>query len=187
VVGVVGNVRKWKGQEIMVRAAALIKQKFPRVRVLLVGDCGEADKGYGRMLERLCDELGVRDTVIFTGFQRNAIDYMDLMDVVAHTSIHPEPFGIVTLEAMSLAKPLVSTTIGGPAEVVLNGETGLLVDAGKPELLANAICSLLADRAKATEFGKRGYDRLHQHFGIRKNIDATMAVYRNVLRLPEAA
>jgi glycosyltransferase involved in cell wall biosynthesis len=185
VTGVVGNIRKWKGQEVMVRAAALLKKRFPRVRVMLVGDCGEADKGYGRMLDRLCEELGVKDTVVFTGFQKNAIDYMRLMDVVGHTSIHPEPFGIVTLEAMSLAKPLVSTTIGGPAEVVLNGETGLLVEAGKPELLAEALGSLLADRAKAMEFGRRGLERLHQHFGIRKNIDATEAVYRRILRLPD--
>ena len=187
VVGVVGNIRQWKGQVVMVRAAALLKQKFPRVRVLLVGDCGAADKKYGDMLASLCRELGIEDTVIFTGFQKNAIDYMGLMDVVAHTSVHPEPFGIVTLEAMSLAKPLVSTTHGGPAEVVVNGQTGLLVEAGKPELLANAIGSLLDDRAKAVEFGRQGFERLNQHFGIRKNIDATMAIYRGVLRLPEAA
>ncbi|HEY6125549.1 MAG TPA: glycosyltransferase family 4 protein [Steroidobacteraceae bacterium] len=187
VVGVVGNIREWKGQVVMVRAAALLKQKFPRLRVLLVGACGEADKAYGDMLAKLARELGIEDSVIFTGFQSNAIDYMGLMDVVAHTSVHPEPFGIVTLEAMSLSKPLVSTTHGGPAEVVVNGETGLLVEAGKPELLAAAIGSLLADRAKATEFGRKGYERLNQHFGIRKNIDATMAVYRSVLRLPDAA
>jgi glycosyltransferase involved in cell wall biosynthesis len=120
--------------------------------------------------------------VIFTGFQRNAIDYMSLMDVVAHTSIHPEPFGIVTLEAMSLGKPLVSTTIGGPAEVVINGETGLLVDAGRPELLANAIASLLHDRARAAEFGRKGLARLREHFGIDKNIAATTQVYHRVLQ-----
>jgi glycosyltransferase involved in cell wall biosynthesis len=187
VVGVVGNIREWKGQVVMVRAAALLKQKFPRLRVLLVGDCGEADKAYGDMLAKLCRELELEDTVIFTGFQKNAIDYMGLMNVVAHTSVHPEPFGIVTLEAMSLSKPLVSTTHGGPAEVVLNGQTGLLVEAGKPVLLANAIASLLDDKAKAVEFGRKGFERLNQHFGIRKNIDATMAVYRSVLRLPEAA
>lgn len=187
VVGVVGNIREWKGQVVMVRAAALLKPKFPRLRVLLVGDCGAADKAYGDMLANLCRELGIQDTVIFTGFQKNAIDYMGLMDVVAHTSVHPEPFGIVTLEAMSLSKPLVSTTHGGPAEVVVNGQTGLLVEAGKPELLADAIASLLADRAKAAEFGRKGFERLNQHFGIRKNIDATMSVYRSVLRLPEAA
>ncbi len=187
VVGVVGNLRTWKGQEIMVRATALLKDRFPRLRCVLVGDCGERDKKYGEMLNNLCRELGVTEHVIFAGFQRNAIDYMGLMDVVAHTSIEPEPFGIVTLEAMSLSKPLVSTTIGGPAEVVVSGETGLLVEAGKPEQLANAIASLLADQARAAEYGRKGFARLQQHFGIAKNIAATTAVYRQVLRLPDAA
>jgi len=187
VVGVVGNIRQWKGQVVMVRAAALLKPQFPKLRVLLVGDCGEADKSYGDMLANLCRELKLEDTVIFTGFQKNAIDYMGLMDVVAHTSVHPEPFGIVTLEAMSLSKPLVSTTHGGPAEVVVNGQTGLLVEAGKPELLAAAVASLLEDKSRATEFGRKGFERLTQHFGIRKNIDATMAVYHRILGLPEAA
>jgi glycosyltransferase involved in cell wall biosynthesis len=187
VIGVVGNIRQWKGQEVMVRAMALLKHKIPKLRCVLVGDCGERDKQYGAKLNNLCRELGVTEHVIFAGFQRNAIDYMSLMDVVAHTSIHPEPFGIVTLEAMSLAKPLVSTTIGGPAEVVVNGETGLLVEAGKPDQLADAIASLLADEPRAAEYGRKGLARLHQHFGIAKNVAATTAVYRQVLRLPDAA
>jgi glycosyltransferase involved in cell wall biosynthesis len=181
VVGVVGNIRKWKGQETMVRAMALLRKKFPRVRCVLVGDCGVADRHYGEKLENIAKDLGVTDAIIFTGFQRNSIDYMGLMDVVCHTSIHPEPFGIVTLEAMSLAKPLVSTTIGGPAEVVINGETGLLVDPGEPELLANAIATFLGDPKKAAEAGRRGYERLHSHFGIQKNLDQTVEVYRSIL------
>ncbi len=77
------------------------------------------------------------------------------MDVVTHTSVHPEPFGIVTLEAMSRSKPLVSTTIGGPAEVVVNGETGLLVDAGKPELLAARHRQPVSDRERAARSAAR--------------------------------
>lgn len=181
VIGVVGNIRRWKGQETIVRATALLRAKYPRLRCVLVGDCGVADRHYGQLLENIAKELHIEDAIVFTGFQRNSIDYMNLMDVVAHTSIHPEPFGIVTLEAMSLGKPLVSTTIGGPAEVVISGETGLLVDPGKPQLLADALDTYLADRSKAAEAGRRGYERLHRHFGIQKNLDQTVEVYRSIL------
>lgn len=181
VIGVVGNVRQWKGQETLVRATALLKSSYPDIRCMLVGDCGEADRYYGDHLERLCKELGVVDNIIFTGFQRNAIDYMELMDVVTHTSVHPEPFGVVTLEAMSRAKPLVSTTIGGPAEVVINGETGLLVEPGKPELLAAAVKSFLSDMERAKAIGQRGYERLHSHFSMQQNLDKTMQVYSQLL------
>jgi glycosyltransferase involved in cell wall biosynthesis len=181
IVGVVGNIRRWKGQETLVRATALLKRDFPNIRCLLVGDCGAADKDYGAELERICRESGIVENVVFTGFQKNAIDYMELMDVVAHTSIHPEPFGIVTLEAMSRRKPLVSTTIGGPAEVVISGETGLLVDPGKPELLAEAIGIFLLDRARAQVIAERGYERLNRHFSMQQNLDKTMRVYSEVL------
>ena len=165
----------------IVRATALLRPNYPRLRCVLVGDCGVADRHYGQLLEDIAKELHIEEAIVFTGFQRNSIDYMNLMDVVAHTSIHPEPFGIVTLEAMSLAKPLVSTTIGGPAVVVIFVETGLLVDPGKPQLLADALDTYLADRNKAAEAGRRGYERLHRHFGIQKNLDQTLEVYRSIL------
>jgi glycosyltransferase involved in cell wall biosynthesis len=104
--------------------------------------------------------------------------------VVTHTSIHPEPFGIVTLEAMSRSKPLVSTTIGGPAEVVVNGESGLLVDPGKPEDLAAAVDRFLSDPEFARLTGKRGYERMATHFSMKQSIEKTMAVYAEILRLP---
>ena len=184
VIGVVGNIREWKGQETLVRATAILKQKYPEIRCVLVGDCGKADKEYGERIDRIARELGVAGNIILAGFQRNAIDYMELMDVVTHTSIHPEPFGIVTLEAMSRSKPLVSTTIGGPAEVVVNGESGLLVDPGKPADLAAAVDRFLSDPEYARLTGHRGYERMATHFSMKQSIDKTMAVYAEVLRLP---
>lgn len=184
VIGVVGNIREWKGQETLVRATAILKKKYPDIRCVLVGDCGKADQEYGDRLDRIAKELDVTGNIIKTGFQRNAIDYMELMDVVTHTSIHPEPFGIVTLEAMSRSKPLVSTTIGGPAEVVVNGESGLLVDPGKPADLAGAVERFLSDPEYARLTGKRGYERMAANFSMKQSIDKTMAVYAEVLRLP---
>lgn len=184
VIGVVGNIREWKGQETLVRATAILKKKYPDIRCVLVGDCGKADQEYGDRLDRIAKELDVTGNIIKTGFQRNAIDYMELMDVVTHTSIHPEPFGIVTLEAMSRSKPLVSTTIGGPAEVVVNGESGLLVDPGKPADLAGAVERFLSDPEYARLTGKRGYERMAMNFSMKQSIDKTMAVYAEVLRLP---
>jgi len=184
IVGVVGNIREWKGQETLVRATALLKNKYPQLRCLLVGDCGKADLAYGERLDRVARELGVADNIVLTGFQRNAIDYMQLMDVVTHTSIAAEPFGIVTLEAMSLSKPLISTTIGGPAEVVVSGESGLLVDPGKPQDLADAIDRFLNDPEYAARIGKQGYQRMATNFSMKHTVEKTMAVYAEILRLP---
>lgn len=181
ITGVVGNIRTWKGQETIVRATAALRKRFPGIRCVLVGGHGPADAHYMERLRSLCDALEIESNVIFAGFQKNAIDYMRLMDVVAHTSVSPEPFGIVTLEAMSLGKPLVSTTIGGPAEVVVNGVTGILVEPGKPEVLAGAIARLLDDPGAAAEMGERGRRRLHEEFSLEKNLRRTLEVYERVL------
>lgn len=182
ITGVVGNIRTWKGQETIVRATAVLRQRFPGIRCILVGGHTAADREYMERLQSLCTTLDIEANVVFAGFQKNAIDYMRLMDVVAHTSISPEPFGIVTLEAMSLGKPLVSTTIGGPAEVVVNGVTGILVEPGDPDLLAQAISRLLDDPRAAAEMGENGLRRLHEEFSLEKNLRRTLAVYERVLR-----
>lgn len=181
VIGVVGNIREWKGQETLVRAMPTLVNRFPDLRCVLVGGSTAGDEAYRQRLVRLGADTGISGHVIFAGFQKNSIDYMRLMDVVCHTSTSPEPFGIVTLEAMSLAKPLVSTTIGGPAEVVISGETGILVEPGRPELLADAVSELLGDPSRATQMGRLGYERLVSHFSLDQNVAQTMAVYDKVL------
>ncbi|MGE0759294.1 MAG: glycosyltransferase family 4 protein [Pirellulaceae bacterium] len=181
VIGVVGNLRRWKGQETIVRAVGLLRTKFPTIRCVLTGGATPADAAYMERMKTIVVELGIESQVLFVGFQKNAIDYMRLMDVVAHTSTSPEPFGIVTLEAMSLGKPLVSTTIGGPAEVVVNGVTGILVEPGNPEALAGAISRLLDDSGAAVEMGERGRRRLHEEFSLEKNLRRTLEIYQRVL------
>jgi len=181
VIGVVGNLRTWKGQETIVRATALLRDRYPDIRCVLVGGQTESDTPYVERMKSAAAELGIVANVVFAGFQKNSIDYMRMMDVVAHTSTSPEPFGIVTLEAMAIAKPLVSTTIGGPAEVVKNGESGILVEPGRPELLARALAELLGDPERAAAMGRRGRERLDQHFSLAKNLRSTLDVYERVL------
>lgn len=181
VVGVVGNIKEWKGQETLVRALALLSDRHPTVRCILAGASAPRDEYYRARVEAVAQELGVADRVIFTGFQRNAIDYMNLMDVVVHTSTSPEPFGIVLLEAMLLSKPLISTTIGGPAEIVLHGTTGLLVEPGDAALLADAIDRMLGDPQSAMEMGRRGHERLLSEFSLERTLRETSASYDRIL------
>ena len=181
VIGVVGNVKYWKGQETIVRAMALLKDEFPDLKCILVGGTADSDMEYLDRQKNLCNELGIEDAVIFAGFQKNAIDYMNMMDIVVHTSVDPEPFGIVTLEALSLSKPYISTTVGGPAEVIENGKSGLLVDPGRPDLLADAIRTFLRDPDYALQCAINGNKRLLSDFTFDKNLEQTVAVYDRIL------
>lgn len=183
VIGVVGNIKYWKGQETIVRATAELVKKYPNIRCILVGAVPvKLDGGdYKNNLDNLCREFNIERNVIFTDFQENPIDYMNLMDIVVHTSVDPEPFGIVLLEAMLLSKPLISTTIGGPAEIVVNNKSGVLIQPGDPKLLATAVDNLLSDPEQAQEIGKQGYKRLMDEFTIEKNAEKTMKIYKSIL------
>lgn len=183
VIGVVGNIKFWKGQETIVRATALIKKHHPNIICILVGATSGPDMTYRRKLEDLTGELCITDNIIFAGFQTNPIDYMNMMDIVVHTSIAPEPFGIVTLEALSIAKPYISTTIGGPAEVIENGKSGLLVEPGKAELLADALQRFLVSPEYAKMCGENGYARLKEEFTFENNLNQTVAIYNRILSI----
>ncbi|MCK5092659.1 MAG: glycosyltransferase family 4 protein [Gammaproteobacteria bacterium] len=180
IIGVVGNVKPWKGQETVVRAMANITKQFPTLRCLIVG--ATSDNDYVEQLHEIREKLGLTDNIIFTGFQENVADYMNAMDIVIHSSIDPEPFGIVLVEAMALKKPLIATKIGAPLEIVVNGDTGLLVPPNDPDSLAEAVIYILENPDLAQAMVTKAYDRLHDKFILSKNSDQIQAVYHNLLK-----
>lgn len=178
VIGVVGNIKRWKGQETVVRATAVVQRQHPDVRCFVVGAVGS--ERYHRYLRELCAELKIEDNVIFTGFQDNIADYMSLMDVVIHSSVDPEPFGIVLLEGMALQRPVVATNIGAPPEIIVDGESGLLVPPGDAEALAASVNSLLSDPQRRRRIGAAARQRVLNEFSIQRNIAKTEALYSRI-------
>lgn len=181
VIGVVGNVKYWKGQETVVKAVKDIKKEISNIRCVLVGGSSETDMPYRLDLEKFCAQEGIEKNVIFAGFQENPIDYMNMFNIVIHSSIEPEPFGIVNLEAMSVKKPIISTTIGAPAEIYENGKSAILVNPGNAAELANACIMLLKDKEKSTKMGLAAYERLHNCFTLERNIRDTQKIYESII------
>lgn len=181
VIGVIGNIKVWKGQEVAIRATHIIKQTLPDICCLLVGGVADGDQAYHRHLQQICADLGLKDNVIFAGFQNNPIDFMNMMDVILHTSIDPEPFGIVNLEAMLVRKPVISTTIGAPVEIFENGISGVLVEPGNPEVLARACIEILKSPDKAKRIGEAAHARLQSKFTIQKMVEQNEAIYNRLL------
>lgn len=179
VIGVVGNIKEWKGQDVVVRAAAKVRARYPQLRCLIVGAVGAP--GYMRKLERLCEELGLGNVVIFTGFEKNVADYMNVMDVVVHSSVKPEPFGIVLLEAMALERALVAADLGGPREIVIDGESGRLVPAGDVDALAATLEELLGDAEQRAQMGTYARERVHAAFSMQATAERIQALYQRVV------
>lgn len=181
IVGVVGNIKPWKGQETMVRALPMVLAKIPDAACLLVGDTSPADQSYLDRLKHLADELGVAERLHFTGYTRGVADYMNAMEAVIHTSIDDEPFGRVLIEAMALCKPVIGARGGAVPEIVEEGVTGFTFTPGDPVALAAKITELLANPAKAATMGQHGRLRLEKYFHIRSNIEQTENVYARIL------
>jgi glycosyltransferase involved in cell wall biosynthesis len=158
-VGIVGRLQPWKGQEVLLRAAARLAEARVDLRFMVVGGAILGWEGsYPDDLRRLAADLGISDRVHFAGHQADVHPWYDALDVVVHASFG-EPFGLVLVEAMALGKPLVATNLGGPREIVEDGTSGLLVPPGNPERLAEAVGRILADRELASTLSQGAVER----------------------------
>jgi glycosyltransferase involved in cell wall biosynthesis len=187
VIGMVGNIKEWKGQHVVVQALPAIRARFPEVICLLVGDSAAADRPFDERLRGMIRDLGVGDTVRFTGYQRNVADYVALFDVAIHASTDPEPFGRVLLEAMALSKPLVAARAGAVPEIVVDGETGFSFTPGDSGDLAARVIWLLEHPDEAERLGNAGLRRLKDEFHVSTNARRTQELYARALQPGEAS
>jgi len=154
-IGSVGMLTAWKGQDILLQALPQIRAHIPEVQALIVGDAPfESDKPFVQKLHDLVEDLNLQESVVFTGFRTDILDLMAACDLFVHTSVSPEPFGIVLLEAMAVERPVIASAEGGPCEIIDDGETGILVPPGDPEALAQACISLLQDPCRRQAMGR---------------------------------
>lgn len=182
VVGIVGNIRRWKGQEVVIRAVGRLREAVPDMVLVLVGDTAKEDAGYRQHLDTLVRDLGLERRVIVTGYRSDVADCVNALDVMIHASTDPEPFGRVLLEGMALRKPLIASRGGAVPEIVVDGETGLLFEPGDAEDLARALVSLAGDLDRRVRMGEAGYRRLVDEFGLDRNVERTQNLYRSLGR-----
>ena len=165
VVGMVAVLRPQKAYDVLVRAAAILKREVPGVRVLIVGGEENPRVELRKNLEALAAELGLGETVMFTGGRKDAFDVIRTFDVAALSSDY-EGSPISILEYMQAGKPIVATRVGGVPDQVLDGETGILVEPQDPDALAAGLVRLLSDRARAEAMGRAGQERRRSEFSI---------------------
>lgn len=166
-VGIVGRLERWKGQEVFLRAAARVASEHPAATFAIVGGVtpGKPEE-YVSGLEVLARELGLDGRVHFTGHEADVFPWFDALDLCVHAT-HGEPFGLVLVEAMALGKPLVATALGGPVEIVEEGVSGLLVPPGDEEAMALAIGRVLSEPELASRLAEGGSRRAYEFTDVR--------------------
>jgi glycosyltransferase involved in cell wall biosynthesis len=160
-----------KGQWILIQATREIIREIPSVHVLFVGD-GPLRK----RLEKLSKSLGLEGSIHFLGARRDAYDIMAMLDVFVLPSLW-EGLPYSLLEALALGKPVVATATDGIPEVVVHGESGLLVSPGDPQGLAKAVIHLLNNATYAETLGRKGRERVVGTFGVDRMIRETSELY----------
>lgn len=164
VVGLVGRLEPWKGQDRLLGAVALLRERGHSLHLLIVGgDAYDISPEYARSLPRLVERLGIAEAVTMTGQVPDAGPYIERMDILVNASDR-EPFGIVLLEGMARGVAVVAVDSGGPAELVEHGRTGLLARSGEPSALADALEPLLASPQRRRALGQAGRERFLQEF-----------------------
>jgi len=168
VVGLVGRLRPWKGQRDFLRAMALVRERHPQARFLVVGgSIIGGDEGHPAELEALARELGLGEAALFTGQREDLPALLSALDVLVHCSVEPEPFGRVMIEGMAARLPVVAYRHGGAGEIVVDQETGLLVPPGDVQALGQAVAALLADPVQAERLGLAGRRRVEERYDVR--------------------
>lgn len=174
----VANLIPYKGHADLLHALGSIRATMPPGWVLL---CVGRDDGIGAELRELATRHGISANVRWLGERMDIPALLTAADVGLLSS-HEEGFSNVVLEGMAAALPMVVTDVGGNAEAILEGECGLVVEARKPDAMAQAIQLLAGDPALRARLGKAARLRVRSFFSLDSAVDAYTVLYESLLR-----
>jgi glycosyltransferase involved in cell wall biosynthesis len=166
-VGVVGRI-KWvrKGQEVLVRAATLLRDRFPEVAYLVVGSVAPGNESHLQRLKELIHSNQLEDRFFFAGDVHDVRNVYSALDITCVPSIQPEPFGCVVMESMAIGTSVIGSRCGGISEQIIDGKTGFLVEPGNERELAEALARLLEDDSLRQMMGKAGQEHFRENFNM---------------------
>jgi len=176
IIGIVGVLRSWKGHQDLIAAVKNLRDKIPKLKLLIVGEGPQR-----KAIEEQVIESNLSDIVILTGYQKDPAPFMKAMDIVVLPSYANEATSQVLPQAMAMRRPVISTNIGSLSEVVINEQTGLSIPPRDIDALANALIRLYRNKELRYELANSGYEHVQSKFTFNQMIDSTEAVYRKLL------
>jgi len=165
---------------VAIRALPAIIAAYPQARLIIGGDASWGSKVYADELVRLARSLNLESRVVFEGFVSDPYSFFTCCDLALHTSVMPEPFGQVIVEALAVGRPVVASDAGGPREILAGHAGGVLVPPGDPSALATATLELLADDARRGALAERAVERAQQ-YTLEESAKRTRAVLEAVV------
>jgi glycosyltransferase involved in cell wall biosynthesis len=184
VIGIFGRLVGWKGQMEFLHAFQAVRQRFPDVKALIVGDASDLGKQYETELREWVSSNGLQDAVVFTGYISDPGPLYQICDIVVHASIEPEPFGLVIVEAMSAGAATIASSLGAAPEIVTHGVTGLIADPRSPTELTEAMARLVENPELRTKLASAGKTHARHVYAPERFAAAVEGVYRGVISSP---
>ena len=180
--GMIGRIIPWKGQHIFIEALARLRQTHPRAKAVIVGqtDSWQGER-YLRELHHLTRELDVADSVFWLGHRHDIPRILTALDMLAHCSVTPEPFGRVIIEGMAAGVPVIASAGGGAAEIVEDGVNGLLTPPGDVAALTAAMRKILEDDALRDRLREAGPKIVRERYSITAHVAAVTSFYETLL------
>jgi len=161
-IGSLGNIRKAKAYDVLIKSAAKVLPARTDVHFVIAGDPKEP---LMTELKTLINQLGIADHIHFLGFQQDCAAVLAQMDLFVLSS-SSEGFSISTIEAMATGLPALVTRCGGPEEIITHGQTGYLVEVNNPQALADGLVDLLGHPALQQQLASAGQQHARDTFGI---------------------
>ena len=176
------RLTRWKGQLVLIEAAAeLLKRRPGAMRLIFAGDA-QGRTNYVDAMQTAIDAAGLQEAVSIVGHLRNMPLAFAASDIAVFPVIEPEAFGRGAVEAQAMGVPVIASNLGGFTETVVEGETGLLVPPGSASALANALERMIDAGASArASMGEKGRQRVEALYSTEALQAATMAVYQRLL------
>ncbi|MCP4421297.1 MAG: glycosyltransferase family 4 protein [Chloroflexi bacterium] len=181
-VGTVGRLRPWKGQDKFIQIAAEVVKNNPSVHFVIVGGSPfQVNDDFEQELHQLVTKHNLSNRISFTGHLQDVGSALAELDIFVHVGT-PEPFGLVNVEAMAMGKPVVAFAYGALPEIVMHKETGLLVQPKNEAEMVTAVTQLLNQPDKRIEMGRNGRLRVQSHFNIQRVARNVENIYSGIFQ-----
>ena len=178
-----GRLTSWKGQEMFIEAINLVNKEIdPETFNVVILGSDQGRKIYKQKLLRLVEQHRLTNQVKFIDNCQNMPLAYKISDLIVSSSIEPEAFGRVSIEAQSMEKPIIASNIGGSKETIINDKTGFLFEAGKPTSLSKKIIEVMQlDETTLKSLGNEGRKNVIKKFNIEKMCFSTYLEYKKLI------
>ena len=174
-IGAIGSMTPEKGFEVLLDAMVEVQRRFPDVRLYAIGDGPLRAE-----LEHRAQQLGLEETVRFTGTVEDVRPWLHTFDLVVQPSLR-EGQGLALLEAMAAGCPVIASRVGGIPEFIEDQQTGMLIPPGDSGALARAICELAGDETRKRLLARAGRERVRSGYSLERMIRGVETVYEVLL------